>query len=57
VATKNGWTKKIFPFPLLVVLDPGSRIRGGKNQDPGSGIRNTAADTRFLLYLFQQAVL
>jgi hypothetical protein len=37
VATKNGWTTKNFPPPILVLLlDPGSGI--DKNQDLGSGI-------------------
>jgi hypothetical protein len=46
VATKQGMTKKIFhPSLLLLILDPGSEIRDpgsgmGKNQDPGSGIRD-----------------
>jgi hypothetical protein len=28
----------IFPLLFLVLLDPGSKIRDGKKQDPGSGI-------------------
>jgi hypothetical protein len=52
---KNRKRKEISCFKVLDIFDPGSRIRDGKNSDPGSGLNilntGTSIDRSFCLFL------